>query len=178
VAEQRNSSVTASDREIVISRVRNAQRALVFDVWTDPNHVGKWYGPRGFTITTHTMDVRPGGAWNFVMHGPDGVNYQNKIVFIEVVRPECLVYSHGGEEGEPGKFHVTLTFEDHNGKTLLTMRSLFESAAARNWVVTEHHAIEGGNQTLDRLQEHLATMDRKRRRPHASSGYDRCRRAS
>ena len=78
MAEQRNSSVTASDREIVISRVLNAQRALVFDVWTDPNHVGKWYGPRGITITTRTMDVRPGGTWKFVMHGPDRVNYQNK----------------------------------------------------------------------------------------------------
>lgn len=161
MAESRNSPKTASDREIVISRVLNAPRALVFDVWTDPKHVGEWYGPRGFTITTHTMDVRAGGSWKFVMRGPDGVDYQNKIVFIEVHRPERLVYSHGGEEGEPGQFHVTLTFENHNGKTLLTMGSLFESAAARDWVVKEHHAIEGGNQTLDRLQEHLAKMDCK-----------------
>jgi uncharacterized protein YndB with AHSA1/START domain len=151
----------SSDREIVISRVLDAPRTLVFDVWTDPKHVGEWYGPRGFTTTTHTMDVRAGGVWTFVMHGPDGVDYQNRIVFIEVVRPERLVYSHGGGEGEPGRFHVTLTFDEHNGKTLLTMRSLFESAAARDWVVKEHHAIEGGNQTLDRLQEHLATMDRR-----------------
>ena len=85
---------------------------------------------------------------------------QNRIVFIEVVRPERLVYSHGGEEGEPG-FHVTVTFDEHAGKTLLTMRSLFESAAARDWVVEEHHAIEGGNQTLDRLQVLLAKLDRR-----------------
>jgi uncharacterized protein YndB with AHSA1/START domain len=163
VADQKNNPVAASsDREIVISRLLDAPRTLVFDVWTDPKHVGEWYGPRGFTITTHTMDVSPGGVWTFVMHGPDGVDYQNRIVFIEVVRPERLVYSHGGEEGEPGQFHVTLTFDEHNGKTLLTMRSLFESAAARDWVVKEHHAIEGGNQTLDRLQEHLATMDRRK----------------
>jgi uncharacterized protein YndB with AHSA1/START domain len=163
VADPKNNPVTASsDREIVISRVLDAPRTLVFDVWTDPKQVGEWYGPRGFTITTHTMDVRAGGVWTFVMHGPDGVDYQNRIVFIEVLRPERLVYSHGGEEGEPGQFHVTLTFDEHNGKTLLTMRSLFESAAARDWVVKEHHAIEGGNQTLDRLQEHLATMDRRK----------------
>jgi uncharacterized protein YndB with AHSA1/START domain len=162
VADQKNNPVAASsDREIVISRVLDAPRTLVFDVWTDPKHVGEWYGPRGFTTTTHTMDVRAGGVWTFVMHGPDGVDYQNRIVFIEVVRPERLVYSHGGGEGEAGRFHVTLTFDEHNGKTLLTMRSLFESAAARDWVVKEHHAIEGGNQTLDRLQEHLATMDRR-----------------
>ena len=145
----------------MISRVLDAPRTLVFDAWTDPKHVGEWYGPRGFTTTTHTMDVRAGGVWKFIMHGPDGVDYQNRIVFIEVVRPERLVYSHGGEEGAPGRFHVTITFDEHNGKTLLTMRSLFESAAARDWVVKEHHAIEGGNQTLDRLQEHLATMDRR-----------------
>jgi hypothetical protein len=72
-----------------------------------------------------------------------------------------IIPCHGGEDGEPGQFHVTLTFDDHNGKTLLTMRSLFESAAARDWVVKEHHAIEGGNQTLDRLQEHLATMEQR-----------------
>jgi uncharacterized protein YndB with AHSA1/START domain len=76
VAEQKSNPVGASsDREIVISRVLDAPRALVFDVWTDPQHVGAWYGPRGFTITTLTMDVKPGGAWKFVMHGPDGVDF-------------------------------------------------------------------------------------------------------
>ena len=162
MAEQRNSAVTSTaDREIVISRVLDAPRALAFDVWTDPQHVGQWYGPRGFTITSHVMDVRAGGTWKFVMHGPDGVDYPNTIVFIEVVRPERLVYSHGGEEGETGRFHVTVTFDEHDGKTLLTLRSLFESAAARDWVVKEHHAIEGGNQTLDRFAEHLAKLVRR-----------------
>jgi uncharacterized protein YndB with AHSA1/START domain len=92
------------------------------------------------------------------MHGPDGVDYQNKIVFIEVDTPNRLVYSHAGDEGEPGQFQVTLTFDEHDGKTLLTMRSVFESAADRDRVVKEYRAIEGGNQTLDRLQEHLAQM--------------------
>ena len=157
--ERENSQPDAfSEREIVISRVLDAPRSLVFDVWTDPIHVGEWYGPRGFTITTHKMDVRPGGTWNFVMHGPEDVDYQNRIIFIEVDRPYRLVYSHAGEEGEPSQFQVTLTFEEHDGKTLLTMRSLFESAADRDRVVEEHHAIEGGNQTLDRLQERLARM--------------------
>ena len=80
-------------------------------------------------------------------------------MFIEVVRPERLVYTHGREEGEPGQFHVEVTFGEYGSQTLLTMRSVFESAAARDFVVREHHAIEGGNQTIDRLQEFLARMD-------------------
>jgi uncharacterized protein YndB with AHSA1/START domain len=77
-------------------------------MWTDPNHVAQWWGPKGFTNTIHEMDVRPGGVWRFVMHGPDGVDYQNKIVFIEVVKPERLVYDHVSGP----KFHVTVTFTE------------------------------------------------------------------
>jgi uncharacterized protein YndB with AHSA1/START domain len=105
------------------------------------------------------MDVRPGGVWRFIMHGPDGVDYPNKIVFIEVVKPERFVYTHGGVEGgDPVQFHVTITFDDQGGKTRLTMRSLFKSAAERDRVVEEYGAIEGGKQTLSRLAEHLAKM--------------------
>jgi uncharacterized protein YndB with AHSA1/START domain len=145
---------TTSDREIVITRVFDAPRELVFQVWTDPKHVGSWYGPKGFTVTTHEIDVRPGGVWRFIMHGPDGVDYPNKIAYLEVAKPERLVYDHG-DEGQRS-FHVTITFADENGKTRLTMRSLFSTAAEREMVVTKYHAIEGGNQTLDRFGEHLA----------------------
>jgi uncharacterized protein YndB with AHSA1/START domain len=102
------------------------------------------------------MDLRPGGVWRFVMHGPDGVDYQNKIVYLEIMKPERLVYDHG-DETDAGHFRVTVTFADQGGKTKLTMRSVFKSAAERDEVVTKYHAIEGGNQTLDRLAEHLAT---------------------
>ena len=95
----------------------------MFKVWTDPAHIGQWWGPRGFTTTTYAMDVRPGGVWRFCMHGPDGVDYQNEITYLEVVEPERIVYEHGGDEDcEPVNFQVTATFEDHGGKTKLTMR--------------------------------------------------------
>jgi uncharacterized protein YndB with AHSA1/START domain len=131
----------------------------VFEVWTNPNHTAQWWGPNGFTNTIHEMDVRPGGVWRFIMHGPDGVDYPNKIVYKEVVKPERLVYSHGGDtENDPGQFQVTVTFDNQGNKSELTMRSLFVSKEERDKVVREYGAIEGGNQTLTRLEEYLAKM--------------------
>lgn len=147
-------STATADREIVITRLLDAPRETVFSAWTDPAQVGIWWGPRGFTTTIHEMDVRPGGTWRFIMHGPDGVDYPNWVAYSEVVRPERLVYAHGGTRDE-AEFHVTVTFDEEDGKTRLTMRSLFPSAAAREYVVREVKAIEGGNQTLDRLGEYL-----------------------
>ena len=156
----KNNEVAAtSDREIVMERIFNAPRELVFEAWTDPKHVAQWWGPKGFTNTFQEIDVRPGGVWRFVMHGPDGVDYQNRIIYDEIVKPERLVYTHGsGEEGDPGQFQVTVTFAEQGGKTKLTMQMLFESAAERDKVIKEFGAIEGANQTLDRLEEHLAKM--------------------
>ena len=152
-------AMTTSDREILIMRLFDAPRELVFQAWTDPVHVVQWWGPRGFTSTILEMDVRPGGVWRLVMHGPDGTDYPNKIVFIEVVKPERLVYNHGGDaEGDAVEFKVTVTFADQGGKTELTMHSLFRSAEERAKVVREFGAIEGANQTLDRLGEYLAKM--------------------
>ena len=152
-----SSTASTADREIVITRVINARRELVFEAWTDPKHLPEWWGPNGFTTTTQEITVKPGGVWRFIMHG-HGVDYQNRIVYMEIAKPERLVYSHGAEEGDPQQFHVTVTFENHGGKTLVTMRSVFPSAAQRDKVVKEFKAIEGGNQTLDRLERHLATM--------------------
>lgn len=147
-----------SARELVITRVFDAPRELVFDAMTDPKQVVQWWGPRGFTTTIHEMDVRPGGVWRHTMHGPDGTDYPNKSVFMEVVKPERIVYSlSGGKKGDPGaQCEATWTFEEQGGKTKLTLRMLFPSAAAREHVVKTYGAIEGGNQTLDRLGEHLA----------------------
>jgi uncharacterized protein YndB with AHSA1/START domain len=145
---------STADREIVITRVLDAPRERVFEVWTDPEQVGHWWGPTGFTTTIYEMDVRPGGVWRYMMHGPDGVDYPNRVDYLEVVRPERLVYDHGSG-GEP-HFHVTVTFAEEGGRTRLTMRSLFPTAAAREYVVREVKAIEGGNQTVDRLVQYLA----------------------
>jgi uncharacterized protein YndB with AHSA1/START domain len=149
------------DREIVISRVFDAPRELVWEVWTDPKHVVHWWGPNGFTTTIETMDVRPGGVWKHVMHGPDGTDYPNKSVFREVVKPERIVYSHGGgrEDGPGAHFEATWTFEALGGnKTRATGRMVFASAADREHVVREFNAIEGGHQHLGRLAGYLARM--------------------
>ncbi len=146
------------DREITTSRVFDAPRELVWKAWTEPDQVTQWWGPNGFTTTIHEMDVRPGGVWRFIMHGPDGVDYPNKIVYIEIVNPERLVYNHS-DEGKPGYFHVTVTFEEQGKKTKITMRSLFASAAERDRVVKEYNAIEGAKQTLARLAEHLTRIE-------------------
>jgi uncharacterized protein YndB with AHSA1/START domain len=148
-----------ADREIVISRVFDAPRELVWNAWTDPKQVVRWWGPNGFTMTVEVMDVRPGGVWKHVMHGPDGTNYPNECVFRDVVSPERIVFSNDGhrENGPSANFVSTWTFENEEvGKTRVTIRMVFETAEDRNRVVREFGAIEGGNQTLGRLAEHLA----------------------
>jgi uncharacterized protein YndB with AHSA1/START domain len=148
-------SVT-SDREIVVSRMFDAPRELVFEAWTDPKKVVQWWGPHGFTTTNQEMDVRPGSVWRFTMHGPDGTDYGNRVVFVEVVKPERLVYDHGPEgRSDINPFHVTVTFDEADGKTRLTLRMVFDSAAERDRAV-EFGALEGGKQTLERLAQHLA----------------------
>ena len=156
----RHSPGTGPDpRSIITTRVFDAPRELVFEAWTDPKHPVQWWGPTGFTTTTRAIDLRPGGVWRFVMHGPDGVDYENRIVYDEIVKPERLVYRHpGGDDVEPVQIHVTVTFEDHGGKTKLTMKGLFPSAAERDRVAEKYGAIEGAKQTLERLAQHLATM--------------------
>jgi uncharacterized protein YndB with AHSA1/START domain len=151
----------ASAREIVLSRVFDAPRELVFKVWTEPEHVVHWWGPNGFTTTIHEMDVRPGGKWDFIMHGPDGTDYPNHVVYEEIVPPERLVYTHGGGEGhEDVQFRATITFSAEGGRTRVTLRSVFPTAAARERVVREYGAIEGGQQHLARLADYLAAQPR------------------
>lgn len=145
------------NREIVLTRVFDAPRERVWEAWTDPKQIVKWWGPDGFTNTLFEMEIKPGGVWRHMMHAPDGIDYPNKVVYIEVVKPERLVYTHGGdEEASPCQFHVTVTFEKMAGnKTRLTLRMLFETEEERN-KTSGAGAIEGGNQTLSRLAKHLA----------------------
>lgn len=149
------------DRQIIISRAFDAPRELVWEAMTNPKHVVNWWGPRGFSTTIETMDVRPGGIWKHVMHGPDGSNYPNENHFKEITRPERIVFSLSGKrEGGPGtSFVSTWTFEAlGHGKTQVTIRMVFPSTADRDFVVKEFNALEGGNQTLDRLGEFLPAL--------------------
>jgi uncharacterized protein YndB with AHSA1/START domain len=151
------SAPDTSDREIVVTRTFDAPRELVFDAFTDAKHLAAWWGPNGFRTTTHAIDVRSGGVWKFTMHGPDGTDYKNRIVYQTVSRPECLTYKHAGEEGdEPVSFFTTVTFVDRGGKTEVTLRMAFPTKAERDSVAEKYGAVEGAQQTLARLGEHLS----------------------
>jgi uncharacterized protein YndB with AHSA1/START domain len=146
--------VRQTETTIEITRTYDAPRELVWKAWTDPAQAGAWWGPAGFTTTTHEMDVRPGGTWRFVMHGPDGTDYPNVVHYDEVAEPSLLAYRHG--DGKELSFTVTVRFdEDGPGRTRLTLRTEFPNAAQKDLVVREYGAIEGGRQTLGRLAEHL-----------------------
>jgi uncharacterized protein YndB with AHSA1/START domain len=145
-------------RSIIGMRVYDAPRDLVFAAFTDPKHLAQWFGPNGFTTTTSAFDFRPGGVWRFVMHGPDGRDYENRVMFDEIVRPERLVYHHGGGDDEPVLFKTTITLDDLGGKTRLTWRGDFPTAAERDRVIKEHGAAEGLVQNLARLADFIAAQ--------------------
>lgn len=150
---------TVNGRELTISRLMNAPQELVFEVYTSPEHLTHWWGPDGFTTTTHEMAVKPGGIWRFMMHGPDGRDYPNKIEFLEVVKPERIVYRHRDDgDTEHISFHVTITFEKQGNKTNVIMHSVFSSAEELQRVEAEYHAIEGGRQHLDRFGTYVEKL--------------------
>jgi uncharacterized protein YndB with AHSA1/START domain len=139
---------------IDITRVYDAPVKAVWKAWTDPVEAAKWWGPRGFTITHLSKDLKPGGHWSYIMHGPDGVNYPNRTTYYEVEECAKLVYDHGASEDKPPLFRVTVTFSESQGKTTMRMRMTFATVPV---------AIEmgkfikqaGGNATWDRLDEYL-----------------------
>ena len=141
-------------RSIVTTRVIDAPRELVFDAFSNPDHLARWWGPNGFGTTTHAFDMRPGGEWRFTMHGPDGRDYENRVAYDEIVRPERIAYRHGGDKGAV-QFQSTITFEDLGGKTRLTMRGVFPTKENRDRVANTYGAVEGGKQTLERLDTFL-----------------------
>src|ERR1700691_2074672 len=150
-----SAAVDTSDRALIFTPIFDAPPDLVFEAWTDPRHVAQWWGPTGFTTTISEMDVRPGGVWRLVMRGPDGTDYKNRLVFLEVDKPHRLVYKHDPEPGsEPSTHQVTVTFAEDGAKTRLTMQMVFASAAERKRIATKYKAVEGANQTLGRLAEH------------------------
>ena len=136
MATKKSGSVMdTADWEIVTTRVFDAPREWVFQAWTDPKQLEIWWGPDGFTNTTHQINVRPGGVWRFIMHGPDGVDYSNRIDFEEIVKPERIVYSHsGGGKDASVAFHVMTPEIEHATK-----------GAKQGWTMT-----------LDQLEAHCS----------------------
>ena len=141
-----------SDRKIVSTRAFDAPCELVFTAWSDPVHLAKWWGPKDFTNTFQEFDLRPGGVWRFVMHGPDGVDYKNESVFVEIVKPERIVFRHVSGP----RFQVTATFAAEAGKTRVTFEMLFETAAECERVKV--YAVDANEQNFDRLEAQLRRM--------------------
>ena len=153
------SSEWSLDREIVLARVFDAPRELVWKAWTDKDHIGKWFGPKGFTIETREIDIRVGGRWRFDMVAPDGTRYDNRMVFLELREPELLVMDHGSDkDNDPKLFRVTLTFDEQaNKKTVVTLRQLHPTKEQRREKIG-FGAVEFGQQTLDKLADYVASM--------------------
>lgn len=145
----------SSANDIKIVRLYDVPPKVVWDAWADPVQVAKWWGPRGFTITTYHKDMRTGGSWRYTMHGPDGKNYENTTKYLEVTPYSKLVYDHGGHEDRPPLFRVTVLFtEVGRGRTQMEMTSTLptpEAAAEARRFIKQ----ASGESTWDRLAEYL-----------------------
>ncbi|MDB4991749.1 MAG: Activator of Hsp90 ATPase 1 family protein [Myxococcaceae bacterium] len=147
------------DREIVLSRVFEAPRELVFAAWTKEEHLTKWFGPKGFTTKTHEFDLKIGGRWRFDMIAPDGKVWDSRIVFLEIKAPELLVLDYGSDkDDDEHRFRMTVTFDEQSDKkTVATMRQLHPTKEQRDAGIG-FGAVELGYTTLDKLAEHLRGM--------------------
>jgi uncharacterized protein YndB with AHSA1/START domain len=140
---------------ISITRLYDAPLSAVWEAWTIPEEVALWWGPRGFTLTTHSHDLRTGGHWHYTMHGPDGTDYENTTQYLEVVPLQRMVYDHGGHKDRPPLFRVTALFTERDGRTQLNMSMAFPTPE----VAVEMRGFirkAGGEGTWDRLAEYLA----------------------
>lgn len=142
----------AVDCHVLFRRMFDAPPQDVFAYWVEQHHLEQWWGPDGFTITVHDFDPRPGGLWRFTMRGPDGAEHPNTIRYEEIVPSERLVFTHGEASDRDPRFTTVVTFDEMDGRTVLSMRLVLASAQDRDLVVEKYHAVEGGNQTLGRLE--------------------------
>jgi len=143
-----------AERELIFSRLLNAPIKVVWEIWTDPEHIKRWWGPDGFTNTIHKMDVKPGGEWKLVMHGPDGTNYETEVVFKEIIKYRKIVY----EQSTQFKCIATIEFESRGEQTFLRWQMLFESREYLVQAAKTYGVDEGLKQTAQRLIDHLASV--------------------
>ncbi len=142
-----------ADREIVTTRLFHHPCERVFRAWTEPDHLARWWGPKGFTNTFEEFNPKPGGAWKFVMHGPDGTDYHNKSVFVEIIKPEKIVFDH---LMPMHRFRVTTTFTEEAGRTRVTFRMRFETAEECERI--KAYVVTANEENFDRLEAELARM--------------------
>src|ERR1700737_1344790 len=153
-------SATA-DREIVISWEISAPRELVFEAFTEVRHLSQWWGPAGFTPTPAGFEFRGGAGWEFVMHGPEGTDYQEAISWTAIAPPERIALLHGEFRGDPNAFEAVLTVAPGGAATRIGMRTVFPTKELRDEAVEKYHAIEGGQQTLSNLAAYVTEIVRK-----------------
>ena len=149
-------STWSLDREVVIMRVIDAPREILYAAWTNPVGFGHWFGPEGYATEVTEMDTRVGGLARFTMTYTDGTVYTNRYSYVEVVPHERLVMIHGSDiDDDPGRFRVTVTFDAQlDDKTVLTLRQLHPTVEQRNAVIG-FGAVELGLQTLEKLARHV-----------------------
>lgn len=150
------SAPTETNLEVVSTRIFSAPREVVFEAFSNPDHLARWWGPEGFKNEFKEFDLRPGGAWRFVMHGPDGTDYDMEKEFVKVVKPERVVLQH---LSPMHRFEMTMTFDEHSDGTQLTWRMLFESIENSNLIGL---IAEANEQNFDRLDAHLKKKSRRR----------------
>ncbi|OME87483.1 polyketide cyclase [Paenibacillus sp. FSL A5-0031] len=144
--------MTIVENQLMATREYNFPRELVFRAWTTPDLIAQWWGPEGFTNTNQVCDIKPGGTWRFIMHGPDGADYPNHNVFVEIVPSERIVLDHvSGHE-----FRITATFESIEGSTRVTFRQRFKEK--EEFEKSKPICIEANEQLLDKLGELLENL--------------------
>jgi uncharacterized protein YndB with AHSA1/START domain len=142
------------NRQLEIERLLDAPVELVWEVWTNPEHLKHWWGPEGFTNTISKMDTTVKGAFNLTMHGPDGKDYRNESIFTHIEKHKRIEYDHISGP----KFHAAITFEKQGKKTLMTWTMTFESVDLKEHVVKTFGAAEGLKQNAIRLATYLSNM--------------------
>ncbi len=149
------------DREIVLSRLIDAPRDIVYAAWSDPEQIQQWFGPEGMEIETHEINLTQGGRWRFDMVTTDGMRYSNRMVFLSLEAPAFIEVEHGtDQDDDPGRFRMLVTFDEQsNGKTVVTLRQMHPSKEQREWAIG-FGAVEYGGQTLDKLARHVAKVAR------------------
>ena len=141
------------NKELRSTKILNAPADIIWEVWTNPEHITNWWGPNGFTNTIHKMDFEENGEWNLTMHGPDGTNYPNRSIFKEIISLKKIVFEHFNPH-----FITTVLFESKGKETLLDWSLLFDSEKMYDIIVKAHKADEGQKQNLEKLEKYLAEM--------------------
>lgn len=152
-----NLETVVEENKVTYKKYFDVPVDLLFEVWSKPEHLMEWWGPDGFTLTIKSLDFSNGGIWEFIMHGPDGHDYQNKIQFINIHKPKSILYKHigDGEGDEDVNFQSRIIFEAAGEGTNLIMEQIFSSKQELERVNEKYGAIEGGKQHIGNLAKYL-----------------------